>query len=118
MTSEPMASTPVMPMSSRPTSLSFRNGRGGAFSKTRLIPFESAEKMPSALHARKPKLMMVMLPRDSMTASMTPVTTSASMGVPACTCSTTKSRASPSPRKYDPTTMPRTRSWKMERTAK
>ena len=70
MTSEATAKNPVSAMSSRPTSLSLRNGRCGAFSKTRPMPFDRAEKMPSAPHARKPMLMIVIAPRDSMTASM------------------------------------------------
>ena len=85
-----MASTPVMAISSRPTSLSFRKERGGALSKARLMPFDSAEKMPSPLHSRNAKPMMVMLPRESMAESITPVIVSASSGVPARTCSITK----------------------------
>ncbi len=118
MTSDATARAPVTPIRMMPTSLSLRNGRGGAFSNARLIPPESAEKTPRELQARKAKPMIVMLPRDSVTASITPPMSSGSSGDPAATCSTTNWRASASPSTYDPTTTPSTRSWKMDRTPK
>ena len=77
----------------RPTSVCFRNDRRGARANARLMPFASDEKMPSAPHSRKAMPMSVIVPRDSIVASIILLTVSASSGVPARPCSTMKSRA-------------------------
>ncbi len=82
-------------------SLSCTKPRGGAVSKTRAMPVDMAENSPSAPHSRKSTLKIVIPPRDSITASITPPIVSPSSGDPAWTCSTTKRRASPSPRMRD-----------------
>jgi hypothetical protein len=118
MATDATASAPVIPMSSSPTSLSCTNPRGGAVSKTRAIPVDIGENRPRAPHSRKRTLKIVMPPRDSMTASITPPTVSASSGDPACTCPTTNARASPSPRTNEPITTARTRSWNSDSSPK
>jgi hypothetical protein len=83
---------------------------------------DQANKTDQALTklGKDPKfeVITVMLPRDSIVASITPVTVSGSSGVPAWTCSMTKRRASPSPSSSEPTTIPSTRSWKIDSTPK
>lgn len=71
-TSDATAKTPVMAIRKRPMSLPCRKGRGRADSKARSMPLDSEEKTPSALHRRKAPLTMVIPPRDSITASITP----------------------------------------------
>ena len=93
------ARMPASPMSVRPISVCFTNDRRGAGANARLTPFASDEKMPSAPHTRNPIPMRVIVPRDSIVASIMLPTVSASSGVARTTVSMMNSRAGPSPRK-------------------
>ena len=68
-------------MSVRPMSVCFTNDRLGAGANARLTPLARDEKMPSAPHTRKAMPMSVIVPRDSIVASIMLPTVSASSGV-------------------------------------